>query len=123
MKEKQIELTALNIDPAIFFLGSEAEQEEAERKEEERENELKKLIFAPDFRALAYTTGGLYKVFTRSTHPGAFWALSVFYQERALSHSTYTEAGQNQSERHKTIFSEIKNETLQNPLTLDILTD
>lgn len=123
MKEKQITLSSLNIDPAIFFLGSEAEQEEAERKEEERENELKKIIFAADFCALAYYTGGLYKVFTRSTHPGAFWSLSVFYNDNALSHSTYTEAGQNQSERHKTIFSEIKNETLQNALTLDILTN
>ena len=123
MKEKNITLSSLNIDPAIFFIGSEAEQEEAERKETERAEELKKIIFAPDFRALSYTADQLYYIFTRSTHPGAFWSLSVFYNENALSHSEYRENGQSKSDYHQFIFYEIEAHTLQNPLTLTILTD
>lgn len=122
MKEKQITLEALNIDPLLFFHGSEAEQEEAEAKEAARVEELKKIIFAPDFCALSYTADQLYYVFTRSTHPGAFWSLSVFYNDNALSHSEYHENGQSKSSYHQFIFDEIEAHTLQNPLTLDILT-
>lgn len=116
MQEKTITLDALNIDPTVFFLGS-----EAERKETERENEIKSIIFAPDFCALAYNTGILYKVFTRSTHPGAVFSLSVFFNDCALSHTEYNENGNNNS-GNPSIFREIMRETIENPLTLEILT-
>lgn len=120
MQEKNIILEALNIDTLVFFLGSEAEQEEAEAKEAARLDEVKKIIFAPDFCALAYYSGKLYKVFTRSTHPGAFWALSVFYNGEALSHTEYDENGNTSGS--PSIFREIMCETIESPLTLDILT-
>ena len=121
MKEKELTLEALNIDTLVFFLGSEAQQEEAEAKEAARLEEVKKIIFSADFCALAYYSGKLYKVFTRSTHPGAFWALSVFYNGEALSHTEYNENGNNNS-GNPSIFREIMRETIEGPLTLDILT-
>lgn len=45
----------LNIDPVVFFRGSEAEQEHAERLEAEAMEKWRTIITSPNFRALRFT--------------------------------------------------------------------
>ena len=45
----------MNIDPTIFFRGSEAEQEQAEQREAEAVEKWKAIIKSPNFRALQFT--------------------------------------------------------------------
>lgn len=77
MTDNYIIYESLNIDYNIFFFGTEAEQEEAERKEEARAEELKKLFFAPNFRAAEYTEGnGSRHILHHSTRDGVLYQLS-----------------------------------------------
>ena len=115
-------LEKLSFNPCVFFLGTDEEQAEAERQEAARLEEIKNIITAPDFLALQYTADKLTYIFTVSTHPGAAFSLSVFYNDNALSHTEYTADYKSRSE-NKTIFQEITTATIHNTLTLEILTE
>ena len=70
-------LPSLNIDPVIFFRGTEAEQEEAEAREAERKTEIEKIIFNPNFQQLTYITeNGQIHSLHRSTRQGVMYQLS-----------------------------------------------
>ena len=122
MQETTRKLEKLCFDPCVFFLGTDEEQAEAERQEAARMEEIKSIITAPGFLAMQYTADKLQYIFTVSTHPGAAFSLSVFYQDEALSHTEYTADYKSRSE-NKTIFQEITTATIHNTLTLEILTE
>lgn len=49
----KITLKNLNIDPCIYFLGTDAEIEEAERKERMQAEKIKDIIFSDNFQGLS----------------------------------------------------------------------
>lgn len=73
----KIFLQSLDIDPTIYFLGSDEEIAEAEAKEARRAAEIEKVIFSGDFQQLTYTTeAGQIRSLHRSTRPGVKFQLS-----------------------------------------------
>lgn len=75
--KKNLTLKSLDINPNIYFFGTDEAIEEAERKEEEQAAAVSAIISAPDFIALEYKTEtGAKRILHRSTRPGVFWQLS-----------------------------------------------
>lgn len=75
--KKRRTLAPLNISNTVFFNGTLEEIQEAERKETTRAEELEKIITAPDFIALEYTSyNGQRRILHRSTREGVKYQLS-----------------------------------------------
>lgn len=70
-------LNTLDIDQAIYFLGSDEEIAKAEEKEARQAEKLEKIIFSSDFQQLTYkTAAGAIRSLHRSTRPGVMFQLS-----------------------------------------------
>lgn len=77
MKESTIIFENLNIEPTVYFLGTDAEIEEAERKEAQRAEDIKRVVLSPDFIALEYyTEKGARRILHHSTRKGVLFQLS-----------------------------------------------
>lgn len=76
-ERKNVLLKSLNINPVLFFLGTDEEIKEAEEKEARRAAEIEKIIFSPDFIAARYyTEKGATRILHHSTRPGVGFQLS-----------------------------------------------
>ena len=95
MTEQQITLEALNIDPKIYFLGTDEEQEKAEAKETARAAELEKIIFSEGFRAMEYINEyGQRRILHHSTRPGILFQMSYIGPDGvAAMHENYIQTG------------------------------
>ena len=77
MKESTITFENLNIEPTVYFLGTDEEIEEAERKEAQRAEDIKRVVLSPDFIALEYyTEKGARRILHHSTRKGVLFQLS-----------------------------------------------
>ena len=73
----KILLQSLDIDPALYFTGSNKEIEEAEKKEARQAAIIEKLIFSEDIQQVTYTTeAGQIRSLHRSTRDGVKYQLS-----------------------------------------------
>lgn len=95
MREEITTLAPLNISNTVYFLGTEAEQEEAEAKETARAAELAAIITAPDFIALEYISSyGQRRILHRSTRHGVMWQLSYIDPDGVPAmHENYINTG------------------------------
>lgn len=74
---KNIILKSLDVDPVIYFTGTESEITEAETKEARRASEIENLIFSGNFKQLTYITEtGQIHSLHRSTRAGVLLQLS-----------------------------------------------
>lgn len=128
MKQRRT-LAALNISNTVYFLGTDAEQEEAEAKETARAAELAAIITAPNFIALEYTSyNGQRRILHRSTRDGVRFQLSYIDPDGVPAmHENYIseggdpyEAGHIGSERE--LYRHFIHASNSEPLTLTILT-
>ena len=95
MREEITTLAPLNISNTVYFLGTEAEQEEAEAKETARAAELAQIITAPDFIALEYFNSyGQRRILHHSTRRGVMWQLSYIDPDGVPAmHENYISTG------------------------------
>lgn len=77
MTSKEILFRSYDVDPAIFFLGTDQEVEALEAMEAKTAAELQAVFFCRDFIALEYyTENGARRILHRSTRPGVLFQLS-----------------------------------------------
>ena len=77
MKEKYIIFPSLDIKPAFYFWATDEEIKELEAREEARAEELKAVIFAPDFLGAEYISDhGSREILHHSTRDGVLFQLS-----------------------------------------------
>lgn len=95
MTESKKTFPALHIDYTVFFLGTEAQQEENEAKEAARAAELAKIIFSGDFIAAEYITErGQRRILHHSTRPGVVYQLSYIDPDGVPAmHENFISAG------------------------------
>lgn len=91
----KILLQSLDIDPALYFTGSDKEIEEAEKKEARQAAIIERLIFSGTFRQLTYTTAaGQIRSLHRSTREGVKYQLSYINPgEIPARHENYINQG------------------------------
>ena len=121
MKQTELFFASLEIDPCLFFLGSDEEIEAAEKKENERAAELEKIIFSGDFRALEYrTTYGSRIILHHSTRPGVDFQLSYIAADGVPTmHENYYI---NDSRSRENLLRHYINKTLQKDIKAQLLT-
>ena len=77
---KQYHFEPLNIDPCIYFRGTDEEIESARKQEETAADALKAIIYAPSFQALEirkqYPRGTAREILHHSTRHGVLFQLS-----------------------------------------------
>ena len=119
-------LKALNINPNIYFFGTDAAIEEAERKEAKQAATVAAIISAPDFVALEYKTeSGAKRILHRSTRPGVFWQLSYIAADGIPTmHENFnnTDESTRNAEPIHELLRHFVNLTLDRPQDLTILT-
>lgn len=91
MKETFIIFPALNLDPLLYFFGTDAEIEDAELKEAARADELKEIFFDQNFYAAEWTRqSGAREILHHSTRPGVLFQLSYIAADGVPSmHENY----------------------------------
>ena len=124
--KKHITIKSLDINPNIYFFGTDEAIEEAERKEAKQAERIAAIISAPDFIALEYKTEtGAKRILHRSTRPGVFWQLSYIAADGIPTmHENFNNT--NESTRNAEPILELLrhfvNLTLDRPQDLTILT-
>ena len=100
MREEKKTIKSLNIDPALFFLGTEEEINEAEEKEARRGEEIKKLVTSTGFLALEYNAEhGQQVVLHSSPRRGARYQLSYIDADgEACGHENFIATGEELNE-------------------------
>ena len=126
--KRTIKLKAMDINPAIWFTGTDEEIEQAERKEARQAAKLEKIIFSPDFQQLTYTTTtGAIRSLHRSTRPGVMFQLSYIdpdgvpaMHENFIQTMTIYGVGKIQDKRD--LIRHFVNKTFRNSLQLELIT-
>lgn len=125
----KILLQSLDIDPTLYFTGSDEEILEAEKKEARRAAEIENLIFSGNFRQLTYTTEtGQIRSLHRSTRPGVMFQLSYIdpdgvpvMHENFIQTRTIYGVGKIQNKRD--LIMHFLNQTFKKPLQLELIAD
>ncbi len=124
--KKNLTLKSLDINPNIYFFGTNEVIEQAERKEEEQAAAVSVIISAPDFIALEYKTEtGAKRILHRSTRPGVFWQLSYIAADGIPTmHENFnnTDESTRNAEPLRKLLRHFVNLTLDRPQDLTILT-
>lgn len=123
-KIKQTIFSAINVDPCVFFHGTDEEIEAAERKEAEWKECFKELIESPCFDAMEFTNGIGSRVFLhRSSRRGIRWQLSYMAQDGVFSrHENY--GGQSDLEAVHSmddLYNLLVMETFERNLIVDVM--
>lgn len=129
MKQTRISFESLNINPTIYFLGTDEEIEAAERKEAARAAELEKVIFSSDFLALELRReNGAREILHHSTRKGVFLQLSYIaadgvptMHENFIKTDQPTTDGASVESKEKLLLHFI-NATLRTDRTFELLT-
>lgn len=128
MKESTITFENLNIEPTVYFLGTDEEIEEAERKEAQRAEDIKRVVLSPDFIALEYyTEKGARRILHHSTRKGVLFQLSYIDADGIPSmHENYIRTGKDAVNQSIGSLDDLTrhfiNQTLRKNITTHILT-
>lgn len=100
MREEKRTIKSLNIDPALFFLGTDEEINAAEEKETRRSEEIEELITSTGFLALEYYTEyGQQVVLHSSPRHGARYQMSYIDADgEACRHENFIATGEELNE-------------------------
>ena len=129
MKQKQITLPAMDIDPAHAFKYDDAAEEEAERKIAERIEEIKNIIQQRGMMGLEITKpSGSKEILTPSIRKGVKWQLSyIGYDGIPNMHENYGMTSKDHVdeaiETEEQLYRHFANMTFRQPLTMETLTD
>lgn len=126
--KKTIKLKSMDIDPAIYFTGSDKEIEEAEKAEARQAAKLERIIFSDCFQQLTYTNhAGAIRSLHRSTRPGVMFQLSYIdpdgvpaMHENFIQTRTIYGVGKIQSKRD--LIKHFVNQTLKKSLQCELVT-
>ena len=120
---------SLDIDPTIYFTGSNKEIEEAEKKEARQAARIEKIISRPDFQQLTYTTAaGAIRSLHRSTRPGVMFQLSYIDPDGVPAmHENYISEGADpekvgQIHTKKELIKHFVNQTFRKSITCELIT-
>lgn len=120
-----ITLKSLDINPNIYFFGTNEAIEAAERKEQVQADIIKNIISAPDFIALEYRTkSGARRILHRSTRCGVLWQLSYIAADGVPTmHENYISIGRTEEHTHTAaeLYRHFVNLTLNTAQELTIL--
>lgn len=124
----KIILKSLDIDPTLAFFGSDAEIAEMEQKEKERAEEIRKIIFSPDFSGMSYkTASGQERILTHSIRHGVLFQLSYIDSDGIPSmHENFIKTAKNTVdetiESEEELLRHYVNAGLSEDVELEILT-
>lgn len=120
---------SLDIDPVIYFTGSDEEIAEAEKKEARQAARIEKIISRPDFQQLTYTTAaGAIRSLHRSTRQGVKYQLSYIDPDGIPAmHENYISTGADPEtvgaiHTGKDLVKHFINQTFKKPLQLELIT-
>lgn len=128
MKESTITFKNLNIDPALYFTGTNEEIEAAERKEAERATELEAVITSPLFIAAEYThASGAREILHHSTRRGILYQLSYIAADNVPTmHENYIRTGEPADHSHigtaADLYRHFINYNIDEDITIRLLT-
>lgn len=126
--KKEIVLKSLNIDPVIYFSGTDEEIEQAERKEEKQSKIIENIIFSSDFQQLTYkTASGAIRSLHRSTRPGVMFQLSYIDPDGVPAmHENFIQTriiyGVGAIQTKRDLIKHFVNQTLKKSLYLELIT-
>jgi hypothetical protein len=94
MTSKEMFIRSYDVDPAVFFLGTDQEVEALEALEAKTAAELQAVLFCRDFIAMEYyTENGARRILHRSTRPGVLFQLSYIDADGVpVMHENYISA-------------------------------
>ena len=75
---EKIALSSLDIQPRDRILRNPADRAEVRRKESGRAEEVRRIVFSPDFSGMQYKKDGRDVILTRSIREGVAFQLSYF---------------------------------------------
>lgn len=119
---------SLDIDPALYFTGSNKEIEEAEKKEARQAAKLERIIFSDCFQQLTYTNhAGQIRSLHRSTRPGIMFQLSYIDSDGVPAmHENFIQTctiyGVGAIHSRKDLIQHFINQTLKKSITCELIT-
>lgn len=93
----KITLNNINIDPCIYFLGTDVKIEEAEEKERAQGKKIENIIFADDFQGLSCRNDlGQELILTYSIRQGVLFQLTYIDRDGIpVMHENYIKTSEN----------------------------
>lgn len=122
----KITLKSLNIDPCIYFLGTDAEIEEAERKERMQAEKIESIIFSDNFQGLScWNTLGQELILTYSIRQGVLFQLTYIDRDGVpVMHENYIKTSKNHVneciEPRENLIKKLVNMTLEHEIILSV---
>lgn len=94
---QKITLKSLNIDPCIYFLGTDAEIEAAEQKERMQAEKIESIIFSDNFQGLSCRNSwGQELILTYSIRQGVLFQLTYIDRDGVPAmHENYIKTSEN----------------------------
>lgn len=126
--KRTIKLKSMDIDPKIYFFGTDEEIAKAEQTEARQAARIERIISRPDFQQLTYTTAtGAIRSLHRSTRPGVMYQLSYIDSDGVPAmHENFIQTctiyGVGAIHSRKDLIQHFINQTLKKSITCELIT-